>query len=331
MRILQVSSASNIGGGETHLLQLIEALRGRAHAVVVAGRGDGALHPDIALPFLNSADLFTALRLRSILKREQFDIVHAHVARDYTIVAAAAWNIPAVKVVFTRHLLYPIRGHFLYNRVDGWIAPTAQILNTLQPLKPKQASVIPNWVDLEKFPYQPHAFHSPVSVGLIVQISPHKGHDAAVEATRLLGDGFRLLIAGGRDAAYEAKLKKKAAGLPVEFLGFVSLPEFFGKIDMVIVPSWEEPFGIVLLEAMASGIPVIATNRGGPAEIVRGVLIPPHDPAALAEAIRSVRPGEFIGEAREHVEKNFDMRSVVPRIEDFYRDLQPQKGTRCTR
>src|SRR2546422_7921223 len=223
MRILQVSSASNIGGGETHLLQLIEALRGRAHAVVVAGRGDGALHPDIALPFLNSADLFTAVRLRSILKREQFDIVHAHVARDYTIVAAAAWNIPAVKVVFTRHLLRPVRPHFFYRRVDVWIAPTSQILETLAPLAPKATKVIPNWVDLDRLPFRPHPVHRPFTVGLLGQVAPHKGHDDAIEALRQLDGNVRLFVAGKGEISYEKKLEKRAAGLRVEFVGFVSL------------------------------------------------------------------------------------------------------------
>jgi glycosyltransferase involved in cell wall biosynthesis len=182
--------------------------------------------------------------------------------------------------------------------------------------------VIPNWVNLDNLPYRPHAFHEPVTVALVGQISPHKGHDDAVEAMGRLGSGFRLLIAGKGDPSYEASLKQKAAGLPIEFLGFVSLPEFFQKADILIAPSWEEPFGIVLLEAMASGIPVIATDRGGPAEIVKGVLIPPRRPDALAEAIRSVQPQKFIKEAREHVEQNFDMRKIVPMIEDFYRGLR---------
>ena len=132
---------------------------------------------------------------------------------------------------------------------------------------------------------------------------------------RLLGGGFRLLIAGTGEAEYESDLKQKAAGLPVEFAGFVRLPEFLEHTDMVILPSWEEPFGIVLLEAMATGIPVIAT---GPAEVVSGVRIPPHNPGALADAIRTLRPDETIARAREHVEKNFDIRKVTPRIEEFY-------------
>src|SRR5205814_10469895 len=105
-------------------------------------------------------------------------------ARDYTTVAAAARGIPGINVVFTRHLLYPVHSHFLYDRVDGWIAPTRQILQTLEPLKPQTSAVTPNWVDLERFRYRPHAFHSPVTVGLIGQISPHKGHGDAIEAMR---------------------------------------------------------------------------------------------------------------------------------------------------
>src|SRR5712691_4753898 len=139
MRILQVNSSGTWGGGETHVQQLTEFLRERGHDVVIAGRTNSRLKPEIELPFLNSADFMTAMRLRWRLKRKAFDIVHAHVARDYTIVAAAAWATPQPKLVFTRHLLHPIRSHFFYRRVDAWIAPTSQISNTLAPLNPKTA------------------------------------------------------------------------------------------------------------------------------------------------------------------------------------------------
>src|SRR5262245_44371174 len=127
MRILQVSSATRLGGGETHVIQLVGALRSKRHEVLVAGRANGPLKLDISLPFLNSGDLLTALRLRSILKRENIDVLHAHVARDYPIVAAAAFGITGLKLVLTRHLLYPVRRHVLYRRVDCWIAPTSHI------------------------------------------------------------------------------------------------------------------------------------------------------------------------------------------------------------
>src|SRR5262245_26915219 len=127
MLILQARSASRLGVRETHVLQLTGALRSRGHEVLVAGRANGPLNPDIALPFLNSGDLLTALRLRSILKHQNIDVLHAHVARDYPIVAAAAFGLPRLKLVLTRHLLYPVKRHVLYRRVDCWIAPTSHI------------------------------------------------------------------------------------------------------------------------------------------------------------------------------------------------------------
>jgi glycosyltransferase involved in cell wall biosynthesis len=304
MRILQVNSARKLGGGETHVRELTAELRRRGHHVVLAGRPDGPLQADVQSG---------ALRLRNLLKRDRFDVIHAHVARDYPVVAAAALGIPAVKVVFTRHLLYPVRRNLLYKRVDGWIAPTEQILEMLAPLKPRHSAVIPNWVDTEKFAYRPHPPHQPMRIGLIGQISPHKGHDDAIEAMRNLGATFRLLIAGEGEPAYVRALKRKSAALPIEFVGFVSLPDYFDEIDVLLVPSWQEPFGIVTIEAMAAGIPVIGT---GPADVLRGTIIPPRDPQALADAIRHVK---LDSKARSYVEQNFDIRKVISEIEEFYR------------
>lgn len=303
MRILQVNSAKTLGGGETHVLELTSALRRHGHGVVLAGRRDGPLNPDIPMG---------VLRLRSALKHGRFDVVHAHVAHDYPVVAAAALGIRGLTVVFTRHLLYPVRRNPLYKRVDGWIAPTKQILATLAPLKPRRAAVIPNWVDTEKFAFSPHPPHKPLRIGLIGQISPHKGHDDAVEAMRELGNRFRLIIAGEGERSYVSALKRKSAALPIEFIGFVALPAYFHEIDMLIVPSWQEPFGIITLEAMACGIPVIAT---GPADVVRGTLVPPRDPHALADAIRSC---QLDPAARDHVVRRFGARVVIPQIERFY-------------
>jgi len=331
MRILQVSSARNLGGGETHVLELVEALRGRGHDVLVAGRPSGPLTPQIKLPFLNSADIYSAFRLRQFLRTGNVDIVHAHVARDYTLVAAAAWGLRA-KVVFTRHLLYPIRAHAFYRRVNGWIAPTTQILGTLSALRPRESTVIPNWVNLEKFCHRPHALHGPVNLGLLGQISPHKGHDDALATMRLLGGDYRLLIAGKGEESYVTALKLKARDLPVEFLGFVSLPEFFEMVDVLLVPSWEEPFGIVLLEAMASGLPVIATAAGGPLDIIHsgtdGILVPPRNPEALAGGVRTLTQAsvrnQVIERARRRVEEEFDIRKIVPRVEAFYKRVLEQ-------
>jgi len=328
MRILQVNSATNLGGGETHVIELVQALRSGGHDVTVAGRPGGAVQPQIHFSFRGSADLITAIRLRHFMKRNSFDIVHAHVARDYTVVAAAALGLK-VKVIFTRHLLYSVRGNPLYRRVDGWVAPTSQMLARLAPLRPKRSALIPNWVDLNKFSYSPHAVHQPVNIGLLGQISPHKGHEDAIEALRQLGPGYRLIIAGKGQESYVAQLREHSRTLPVEFSGFAEFKEFFERVDILLVPSWEEPFGIVLLESMATGIPVISTSAGGPRDIVRpgldGILVPPRNPPALATAVRSLSDLQFrasiIEHARGRVEAEYDIRKVIPRIERFYREV----------
>src|SRR5437763_1982420 len=167
MRILQVNSSSACGGGETHVQQLTEVLRKRGHDVAISGRPRSRLKPEIELPFLNSADFVTALRLRSRIAASSFDIVHAHVARDYSIVAAALLRLRKPKLVLTRHLLLPIRAHFLYQRVDAWITPTAQIMNTLAGFSRKTAAVHPNWGDVHQITYAPHALPQPLTVGLL--------------------------------------------------------------------------------------------------------------------------------------------------------------------
>src|SRR5712671_2061459 len=329
MRILQINSASKLGGGETHVLELVEALRARGHDVVVAGRHDGAVNPQVEFSFRNSADIFTAVQLRRFLKGNSFEIVHAHVARDYTVVAAAALGVSA-KVVFTRHLLYPVRPNPLYRRVDGWIAPTSQMMQKLAPLRPSRSAIIPNWVDLRKFAHAPHDVHMPMNLGLLGQIAPHKGHEDAIEALRQLGSGYRLIIAGNGEPSFVARLKEQSRGQDVEFAGFAEIQTFFRNVDVLLVPSWEEPFGIVLLESMATGVPVISTLAGGPLDIIRqgtdGILVPPRDPGVLADAVRSLGEApvraRILANAYERVRDKFDIQKVIPLIEEFYRELR---------
>ena len=165
---------------------------------------------------------------------------------------------------------------------------------------------------------------------MLGQVSPHKGHDDAIAAIRELGQGYRLLVAGRGLPDFEQSLKEKALGLPVEFVGFVKPAEFLPQIDILILPSWEEPFGIVVVEAMAAGVNVIATNTGGPPEILdhgrAGLLVPPRDPSALAGAARRlVSDDKLRQDLREHaverIRTRYDISLTVPRIEEFYFQL----------
>ena len=148
-------------------------------------------------------------------------------------------------------------------------------------------------------------------VGFAGRIDTWKGLDVLLEAfpeVRRQVAGAELAVAGPSVAGkegYAAALEREAAGLDgVHWLGPISdMPAFYADLDVFAAPSTEpEPFGLVLIEALASGVPVVSTTGGGPAEIVArnpaaGRLVPPRDPAALAVALVDVlrrsppRPG----------------------------------------
>jgi L-malate glycosyltransferase len=142
-------------------------------------------------------------------------------------------------------------------------------------------------------------------LGVVAQLTPWKAQDDAVRSLALVRDTWpdtQLLFVGGvkfhaaryDNEAYEAALHGLTSDLGVEeavtFLGErTDIPEILRALDVVLVPSWEEPFGRTVIEAMAMGTPVIATSVGGPAEIVSsgtdGLLLPPRDPAQWAECV----------------------------------------------
>ena len=156
-------------------------------------------------------------------------------------------------------------------------------------------------------------------LGVVAQLTPWKGQDTAVEALRILGeqgvDAHLLLVGSAKfvaratrfdNNAYVSGLRERIAdaGLQerVSWLGErEDVPEVVRALDVLLAPSQEEPFGRSLIEAMALEVPVLATNVGGPVEIVddgvEGYLLAPSEPAAWASAVRRVAASADEGRA----------------------------------
>jgi glycosyltransferase involved in cell wall biosynthesis len=175
-------------------------------------------------------------------------------------------------------------------------------------------------VDLERFdPVEIDSTHARTRLGLepstfvlavIAQITPWKGQDDAIRILELLGrkkPDLRLLLVGSPkfvsgaarydNRAYAQALERLTESLglrdDVMFLGERNdIPEVLRAVDLLLVPSWEEPFGLAIIEAMAMEVPAVATNVGGPSEILRGgedgLLLPPRAPEAWAAAIEDL-------------------------------------------
>lgn len=187
----------------------------------------------------------------------------------------------------------------------------------------ERVHVVPNGVDLTRFgradraSYRQELGIAPDELVILFagQVNQAKGLLHLVRACLALAPEYpiRLLVAGssglwtnsgapaGALSDYEQTVQREAAPLRTIFLGkvaYATMPSAYAAADLFVCPSeWDEPFGMVILEAMAAGLPVVASAVGGIPEIVQpgetGLLVPPADPAALAGALRRLIVNEL--------------------------------------
>jgi glycosyltransferase involved in cell wall biosynthesis len=328
MRILQVCSAEGIGGGEIHVADLALGLVERGIHVEMAVRPTSKLPELVArmgskraadlvwhhYPFRNAMDLTSTRALAAVIEADTIDVVHAHVARDYPVAALAAAPKHRAGLVLTRHHYLPIKGNILYRRLLAKaiiIAVSESVRHTVIEslgVPDRQVITIPNWIDVERAsePRERSAERHKygvtrrVAVALIGQITPLKGHEEFLgAAARVAAErtDVEFLVVGEdreRGVPFETRLRRRARKFGVErvfrFLGYqTDLLGVLAAVDAVAVPSWNEAFSLVAVEAMAAGRPVIASDVGGLAEIVEheatGLLVQPRDVDALAAAL----------------------------------------------
>jgi glycosyltransferase involved in cell wall biosynthesis len=364
MKILQVSSATHIGGGEVHVADLTRALVERGHDVHLAIRPQSPLPALLAsarvcchtLPLRNSLDLHSAYRLSRLIKAHHIDIIHAHLARDYLVCGIAQRLAGRGHLVLTRHHYLPITNNPVYRRLfrtaGRVIAVSEYVRGELRQrlrLPESQVVTIPNWLKLEEYdslPDRQHArerfdVHGPRVVGMIGELVPAKGPEefirAAIELARGRDDVGFVIVGDERDEqklfAQRLQQLAHAAGISrrVHFLGRVAdVRDVLAALDVFVLPSWNEAFSIVLIQAMAARVPVIASAVGGPAEIVTdgvtGLLVPPRQVDSLVSTIRALLDDETLSTrlaiaARQHVERRFERETVIDQIEAVYRSL----------
>ncbi|ONF63702.1 glycosyltransferase [Amycolatopsis keratiniphila] len=260
--------------------------------------------------------------LRSRWAKDRPDVVHAHfwMSGLASILAAKDLGIPVTQ---TFHALGVVKRRYQGKadtspaeriRLERMIAKQAdRVIATCSDevfelvrmgLPRSRASVVPCGVDLTTFTPDGEVAHRTarrriVSVGRLV---PRKGFDLAIAALPSLPD-TELVIVGGPDAGpldkapevrrLRAIADRAGVGDRVHLPGLVSreqMPALLRSADAVVCTPWYEPFGIVPLEAMACGVPVVATAVGGLTDTVvdgvTGMLVPPRNPVELAAALR---------------------------------------------
>jgi len=322
MKILQVCSASQMGGGEVHVADLVRGLASRGHAMYLAVRPDSPLRSALAgviaswheMPLRNSLDLQSARAIAQLIETHGIQIVHAHMGRDYLVAALACRQTNSAKLVLTRHHYLPLKRNALYRWMLGDVAAAIAVSDTVREslierlgLPEDRVHTVPNWIDPERFkPIERDAaramfrLRGNIAVACIGQVTPAKGQEEFVRAAATIGrmrSDVEFLIVGDEsdaDRPFTTRLTQLAADLgigdKIRFTGRIQhIPELLAAMDIVVVPSWNEGFSLVTIEALAARRAVVASNVGGIAGIVKdnvtGLLVPPRDVPALTDKL----------------------------------------------
>ncbi len=266
-------------------------------------------------------DIPVALRLGRILKEYQIDLVILMQSKDIHLAAIASFVAPHSKLAFYQQMrsVYDKRDivhTWMYSRLSLWISLTQGMKEDVLAfthMPEDKVKVVPLGTDLEQF--DPKRFKKSESraffnlpqtrriVGVLGRLDEQKGQEvllrAVPEVVQRHPDAY-FVIAGDETAGepgYKSYLQKVSRDLGIEryvrFLPFTDdVPRLMAAFDVFTLPSFSETYGLVVVEAMAMGRPIIATNAGGVPEIITngktGLLIEPRDSNAVARAIHRV-------------------------------------------
>ena len=281
------------------------------------------------------------------------DVLHAHFSFYAGDLAAEIKRRFGVPVVLTEHHSAFLRGPVAPGRTgsvrralaaaDRILAAGPALARALQPFAPgrdvRGIEVLGNSVDPGFFTPGPEPPAEPFTLCVVANLLANKGVDVLLRAFALAfrGQSARLRIGGDGPERRRLEALSRTLGLApqVEFLGTVSreqVRELIQSSHALVSASFIETFGITLLEALSCGKPVVATRSGGPDDLVdetNGILVPPGDPAALAEALRRMRDGHARYDPeriRAPIAERFADRVVLGRLEAVYRELTGPHG-----
>jgi phosphatidylinositol alpha-mannosyltransferase len=375
--IVSQSYYPRYGGVTEHVHHTAVELRRRGHDVtIITGRfrrsednykeGVERVGHNLLVPFNRAfVDLTVGLRLRqelrSLIRRHDFDLLHSHCPTAPTLPVMAIQTANCVQVgtfhtTAGRSLLQDAFQSYLartvIDRLDARIAVSHTALESARRYFPGDYVVIPNGVDVTRFHPQVEPFaewRAPDTVNLLFvgRLDPRKGLQhliaAMPEVMSLTRGCARLLVIG--DSYLRARYQAAVPGAvrdAVHFLGHVpraDLPRWYATGDLFISPaSSHESFGVVLVEAMAAGRPVVASDIPGYRSVLNpgenGVVFPPGDVSALARSVAALvndperrRALATRGRARA---LEFAWPRITDQIEAVYREASGRKSTVTT-
>jgi L-malate glycosyltransferase len=316
---LHIDTARTWRGGQNQVLVTVLGLRALGHRTMLVAHPGGELRQRakegldlIALAPKTEMDLGAAWRLSRLIKSVKPDVVHAHDPHGVAMAAMAlsmSTQLTKPPLVASRRVDFRLRATALsrwkYRQVDCFICASEAIRRLLieDGVQPTRAVTVHEGIDVERVGAAPPAklheelwlpHHAPI-VGNVAALVPHKGQRHLIEAAALVVrqvPDARFVIAGQGELreSLERQIKEHHLEKHVLLAGFrpdvLSVHKAF---DLFVMSSVTEGLGTSLLDAMACGKAIVATQTGGIPEVVAdgetGILVPPRDHQAMATAI----------------------------------------------
>jgi len=339
MKILQIAPLWErvpppaYGGTEAVVSVLTDELVRQGHEVTLCASGDSLTLAALRSVYPRSLRTADGIKdgtpydwvhaAEAVGAASKFDIVHNQ-AGEPVMALAGLVNAP---MLTTMHCLITPDTQIVWEHYGGYYNTVSRAqLKTVPPLeRPRYAGAVYNAIDVASFPFSDMKDDYLLCLN---RVAPEKGTHLAIEAARRVGR--KLIIAGKVDRVdreyYEAMVEPLVDGRDVVFVGEAdhrAKRELYAKAACALMPiCWEEPFGLVMVEAMACGTPVIAFARGAAPELIvdgeTGFVV--GDVDSMVEALGKIDTISPI-RCRHHIETNFDVPVMIEGYLRLYREI----------
>ncbi len=356
------------GGVTEHILQLDREFRRRGHdsrIIAASSKSPQDLDENVirvsgavsSFPFSGSNVRVTISpqvyqRIKKILTAEKFEIVHAHEPAAPPLCPIVLHHSKAINIgtfhayretntayQITRPILTP-----LYNKLDGRIFVSQAVRDFTLAQFPGEYRVIPNGIDIERFanpaikPIERFNDGRP-NILYVGRLDKRKGLEYLLRAIPMIQHthpDVRLLVVGAfnkQDKEPFVRLVRNKGIRHVHFVGLVSreeLPRYYRTATLFCAPSTGfESFGIVLLEAMAAGVPIVASDITGYRQVMtharEGRLVQPYDPGEIAREcvalLNDARLRKRMGAAGQQTATRYDWQHIADAVLAYYEEL----------
>jgi L-malate glycosyltransferase len=363
LSLFHIDAGREWRGGQRQAFFLARELGRKGYPFKFVVQPDSPLHaraaeaglPVLPISMKSEMDFWAVHRLARAMRRERCVLAHFHDAHGAAVGSRAAARARVPIRIISRRVDFPVRSRRKYIKgIDAVIAISEGVREVLVRggVPERLIEVVPSGIDFapfreikerdflrKEFGFAPEDY----LVGIVAQLEDHKGHRDLIEAAKILKDHaprVRIVIVG--EGSLRMQLDRQAHELRVEdvvyFLGFRDdVPRILASLDLFVLSSRMEGLGSSIMDAMASRLPVVATQAGGIPELVihreTGLLVPPKDPQAMAQAILKLYldkalAGRLAQRGFEVVHERFSAEAMAMKIIRVYERIASGKGVR---